>query len=617
MRSFRILILLLLCLYMSTPSWSQILGKTVTLNYRDAKVKDVLLGLESKYGVKFYYANNLIPLNTRVNVNVRNQPLSDALDKIFQETDISFVAVEDKIVLKKNPNKKKEQRLEKKKSSEVINSANNTTPVTASASIDPNNLYPAFTLEEIQSTPVVNEETFALELKELEIDTTLNEGQNYIRQKNKLTKRFMAKMDSLGKIGDEGSMQELKEKFVKATQKLKEKIKRSSDSLKSRAPLFRDKNDTSKFISPVQFTFVHPLGTNGAAAENAINRSSFNLITGKAYALEGAEFGGIMNAERSYVKGAQFGGIVNMVGAEMNGAQFAGITNLTKGMANGAQFAGIANINGDSALGFQAAGITNVVKGSYVGAQLAGIANVNNGSSDGFQAAGITNVNQGPTRGAKIAGIANISGEEHNGVQIAGILNKAKRVRGSQIGLINIADTVTGATVGLINIVKNGYNKFEIYVAEGLYANVGFRFGTPRFHTLLTIGAQPSDNKDEFRLGYGAGFGMVFPMAEKHSFNLDVMANHINEGYEAHTNTMNMLNQLKLHYEFKAKEHVRFFVGPTVNVMVSTFYDAKRARYGSNLVPNTIFDETYEGKEEDDLPVNVKIWAGFNAGMRF
>jgi len=616
MRHLKILISLFLCLCLNANAQDKVLDKTVSVNYRDSKIKDVLLGLESKYGVKFYYANNMVPLQNRVSVNLKNQPLRVVLETVFQNTDISYVMADEKIVLRKDANKPKKQKQARKQTQQLPVKTEENTLV---ASVDLQSLMPAFSLTEVQSVPVVDANTFNLEQLEELKDTSIRNEENFTKQKNRLLKRYMAKMDSLGKIGDVGGMEELKEKFGSAMHKLKTKVKAIADSLKVKSiPLFRDNKDTALIKAPAQLTFVHPIGTNGSKANRVVNNLSINVLTGYAYALDGAEFAGLVNTEKAYVKGAQFAGIANIVGTDVNGAQFAGITNVTGGMANGAQFAGISNINGDNAIGIQAAGIVNTNNGSFLGAQLAGIANVNNGSGAGFQAAGIANVNNGPSRGTEIAGIVNFTKEEHNGVQMAGILNKAKRVRGSQIGLINIADTVTGVTLGLINIVKNGYNKLEVYGSEALYGNVAFRFGSQKFHTIAAIGVQPSSKSTDMRFGYGGGFGSVLDVSRKSSVNFDLMAMHIQEGTKDYTNKLNLLSQFKVMFATKLSGKLYAFAGPTFNVMVSQHYDKARGVYGSQLMPNVLFDETpVIHREEENFPTNVKGWIGFNAGLRF
>lgn len=613
MRHLKILVSLLLCLYATVYAQDPVLNTTISINYRDAKLKDVLLGLERNYHVKFYYANNLIPLHTRVSIHKTNAPLGEVLQQLFRNSEVEYVAVSGKIVLKKSM---------RPRSGSKQGQAQPVSVMTANASleepIDPATLQPAFNLSEVKSVPVVDERTFALPELNLRDSLITPLSQTYSQQKNKLLKRYMAKMDSLSKIGDIGSMESLKVQFVEAMGKLKAKVKAASIAIKAKEfPLFRDTKDTARLTSPFQLTLVTPLGTNGHLSSQTTNKVSFNVWVGYAYALDGVEFGGLCNNERATVNGAQFAGISNVVGSDVNGGQFAGIANVSGGMVNGAQFAGIVNINGDSATGMQAAGISNVNNGSFMGTQLAGISNVNNGSGAGFQAAGIANVNDGSMRGVQIAGIANIAKAECDGAQIAGVLNRAKRVRGSQIGLINIADTVTGATIGLLNIVKNGYNKFEVYGAEALYANAAFRFGTRGFHTILAVGIKPSSDSKQAFFSYGLGFGSALALAPKVDMHFDLMANHLNHGFDRYTDRMNLLNQFKTTVSYKLANHLHLFAGPSFNVLVSqqsTESLAEPSVYG-----NTFSNTSYQNKNWEDGydKVNVKLWLGFNAGLRF
>ena len=52
------------------------------------------------------------------------------------------------------------------------------------------------------------------------------------------------------------------------------------------------------------------------------------------------------------------------------------------------------------------------------------------------------------------------------------------------------------------------------------------------------------------------------------------------------------------------------FAGPVWNIMVSKLYDEETQKYGSHIVPYAFYDKTKNGN-------NVKMWIGFNAGIRF
>jgi hypothetical protein len=639
MRHLKILILLLLCLAGRARAQDKLLEQTVSIHYVDAKLRDVLLGLESKYGIQFYYASNLVPLNKRVTVNIKNQPFTKALEQVLEGSEVEYVLAGDKVVLRRLPTPKP-KKSSKREQSLPDNS------LTASADI--RDLRPAFSLAEVRSVPVVNEATFSLaSLEHLPTSDSVLSQKTLSETKSRLFKSYIAKMDSLGKIGDMGSMDELKAKFSASMNKLNEKIKALAKT--TRAVLINE-DDSTQTKSNAQLSFVYPIGTNGVEGANMVNRTSVNVLTGYAKGLEGVEAAGLVNVNETYVHGAQFAGAVNtnkqemkgiqgagvanVVGKNVKGAQFAGVANVTSGQLEGVQgsgvlnlarktvvgfqSAGVANVAGDSSMGLQAAGVTNIVDGSFLGTQFAGVANINDGSFNGFQAAGVANINEGPARGVQVASILNYTREEHNGVQISGVLNKAKRVRGSQIGLVNMADTVTGVTLGLINLVKNGYNKLEIYGSEALYGNVAFRFGSQKFHTIAAVGIQPSSKSADFRLGYGGGFGSAWNVSPRSLFNFDLMALHIQEGTDDYTNKLNLLCQLKASFVTKLAGKLYVFAGPTFNVMVSQHFDKTRGAYGSQLMPSPLFDETETiHRDHGDYPTNVKGWVGFNAGIRF
>lgn len=58
--------------------------------------------------------------------------------------------------------------------------------------------------------------------------------------------------------------------------------------------------------------------------------------------------------------------------------------------------------------------------------------------------------------GLQISGLCNLGAREVKGVQIAGILNKAKNVKGVQIGLVNWCEQMTGVQIGVVNVIKQG-----------------------------------------------------------------------------------------------------------------------------------------------------------------
>lgn len=157
--------------------------------------------------------------------------------------------------------------------------------------------------------------------------------------------------------------------------------------------------------SPVQFSFVPGLSTNGLYNSQVVNAVSLNALAGYSAGVNGIEIAGLFNVNKHNVKNFQAAGLINTVG----------------GTVNGVQWAGIGNIVLDSVSAFQIAGIFNAVKSNFFGVQISGIANANKGNMTGTQLAGIVNLNGKKLKGTQWAGIGNNNVKAVNGWQMAGI----------------------------------------------------------------------------------------------------------------------------------------------------------------------------------------------------
>jgi len=72
----------------------------------------------------------------------------------------------------------------------------------------------------------------------------------------------------------------------------------------------------------------------------------------------------------------------------------------------------------------------------------------------------------------------------------------------------------------------------------------------------------------------------------------------------------NIINQFRWLTSWQIAKHLSIYAGPTFNVQVS---DAGLYPEGveSPLAPYTFYDKTFNNQ------TNVKMWIGFNAGLRF
>lgn len=603
MRHYKTFVLLLLCLLIYNISNAQGLDKIVTMRFEEKNLGFILDDLQKNHGLNFSYSNNQIPLERKFSLTVSNVTLRSVLEDLCRKAELNYQIVGKSLVLTK-------AKIQKK----------------------------------IKNSAGLNIKGEPIEMREVEIlnasikptlvlptEDRIQLKKEFLIEKKKLLEVYDLKADSLKQNQAQLTVAELKIKlkmlmkdFRKDLKALKQNIgEKKIFEAKPKEAIETENVDTTILQRDWQVSFLTPIGTNGLESGKYTNKVSFNVLSGYAGGLRGAEFGSLANIERGKVKGAQFAGIANIVNDDMKGAQFAGITNVVNGYSKGGQFSGIANITADSSDAIHAAGITNVVGGNVFGAQLAGIANVAKGnmigpqgagivnavkgSMYGVQVAGIANVASKDIRGTQIAGIANISAKTVSGLQVAGIINLAKKVRGSQIGLINYADSVSGVQIGLISIAKNGYRKFEVFGGEALYGNVAFKMGMPHFYNIFAAGAGAISNG--FSWGVGYGFGSDFKLSKVTNLNIDLLCYQLNEG-EFITRELNLLNQAKINFSFLISNKTRLFVGPVFNIKVSNVTNDENSNVGAEMVPWNLYDKTVSG-------TNVMIWPGLHAGFRF
>lgn len=340
---------------------------------------------------------------------------------------------------------------------------------------------------------------------------------------------------------------------------------------------------------PFQLSLVPGFGTSRGPKEGYTNQFSVNIFVGYEHSLDGAEFGGLYNINKQNVQGAQFAGFGNTVGGNLRGAQFGGLLNTVSGKVRGMQYAGIMNVTGEEVQGAQFAGYMNYAD-----------------SINGVQGAGLVNISNKSAKGAQLAGIGNWA-RDMQGVQISAFINRAKHVKGTQIGLINIADTVeNGVTVGLINIVKKGKMQLAIENNEVIDFNIAFRSGTNRLYSVLFVGAQA---KEDYLWTYGAGFGTEFKLKNKWNSSIELTAQNINPK-EDYYEELNLLNRLSWNFGYQFANHLSFSAGPVLNVYVTEVYNTETGQYGDDIDMGNFYNETFSD-------TNVKMWIGYNVSIKF
>jgi hypothetical protein len=622
MRFYTILVMIFLYLFFNQYAEAQVLEKKISLKPGRITIGQALKKIKQVYGIKFSYANNIIPESREVYINLQNATLKELLDKLFSGTSITYQLVGDQVVLKRDRVKAK--------------STTSTKPILPDSSVKVINNQKESTVKEDAAAVFVSNDNLIIpdttEKITIEYSSIMNEDPKsrkelrriYRLEKKKLRKLYAYKRDSLANT-DPAATSDTHKKFKETIELLKREVNQLKDSLsklpmKVRSVLNKDtsgftpddrnKKDSSQYKNvPVQVTFVSPIGTNGSECGNAINKASFNIIGGYAAGLDGIEFGSIANVEKDYVHGLQFSGFTNLVGREVHGGEFAGFLNVCGKDVRGVQYAGFANICGDSVTGTQGAGFCNVNNGSFKGLQTAGFCNVNKGACKGLQAAGFCNINSDSLHGMQVAGFANVSNGNVKGLQAAGFINVAKKVKGVQLGFINIADSIKGIPIGFLSIVRRGYRRTEIYGSESMYGNIAFKTGVRQFYNILYLGGQLENNY--YRWAFGYGIGSEFKLAKRVAVNADLISMHVNEN-EGFTDQLNLLNQMRLTLGIGLSKKTYLFLGPSFNVMVSQFLNYSDNVLGSKIAKGTLYDKT-----TGSIPTNVKMWIGVNGGLRF
>ena len=554
----------------------------MSFHYNKTPLKSILSDISKKHHVAFSYSHEVIQAERVVSFHVDKKPLDVALNQLFSENSIAHAKIGDQIVLKPS------------------NRTDNEAVPTQISQQSPEEIDP-FSASIDQSIK---------ELEEIKAQKTQELAQQKMAEEIRIReKRQEILSDVIGGMDMEPT--------TNLSSKAIEPIKASpipthftnlspTQVLATEATLPNIETNAPeatkhKGYRLAQASIFPMLGTN-IDNPDLINRLSFNLFWGVNGGLEGMELGLFGNSLKRDMNGCQIAGLFNTIGNQTNGLQIAGLFNLSAGNLNGLQVSGLWN-TAKNTNGMQIAGLFNLSSGNLNGMQISGFGNIASENTNGSQIAGFMNVAK-DINGKQIAGGLNIA-REVNGMQI-GAINRAKTVRGIQFGIINIVDSIQGIPFGLINIVrKNGYNKIEFSAAETMHANLSFKFGARALYSILEVSAHR--NLKTWSAGYG--LGAFCPMGRVAGFNFEVVGAQVNENIHWQRE-LNLLNQVRMTFDFRFTKHFSFFVGPTFNVMVSRIYNADTGQYGSEIPLYHLYNDTFNR-------TNIKMWIGAKAGFRF
>jgi hypothetical protein len=376
----------------------------------------------------------------------------------------------------------------------------------------------------------------------------------------------------------------------------------------------------------IQASILPFVGTNGRLSGNVINDYSVNFFGGYSLGTRQIELGFFVNIDRGDVSWLQIAGFGNLVGRNVYGVQAAGFANVNGGETKAVQVAGFANTNQGNARGVQVAGFSNVnlrqadgvlvagfvnfVRGESFGMQVAGFGNVQTAPYRGSQVAGFFNFNQREILGSQVAGFSNIATDSVWGSQVATVFNYGGHVRGSQIGLINYAKSVRGAPIGLLSFVKNGYHKIEVAADEAFYTNLAFRTGVRKFYNIVFAGIQPTTQQGDNVWTFGYGLGSARKLNRWVHLNLDVTAQHVNQG--KFTEHLSLLNKAHTGFDIHFAPKFSLYLGATLNgYLTKTNFDGYPELF-RDWQPNIFHDEPIQSGS-----TRLQMWVGWKAGLRF
>lgn len=337
--------------------------------------------------------------------------------------------------------------------------------------------------------------------------------------------------------------------------------------------------------TPFQASLTPGLSTHGIMSSQVINKVSLNILGGYTAGTDGVEVAGAFNITKGNVKKLQVAGLFNGVGGSVDGVQVAGALNDVRTNTKGVQVAGLLNHVKEKAEGVQVAGAVNVVSKDMKGIQIAGLGNLTSKNLNGMQ----------------IAGFGNITSQKMKGTQIAGFFNYAKEMDGLQIGIVNIAGRSNGYSLGLINYVRHGYHKLSFSTNETINANASFKMGNANLYNIILAGKNFADSANIETAGLG--FGHDFIISNRFSVAAEITSQYLYLGNWDHSN---FLHRFQTNLQIQLIKGVSIFGGPVYSIYSTDAPEGSSGKgYKQNIAP----------AKHDYISKSAKGWIGWNVGI--
>lgn len=551
------------------------LEKKVTIEVKDQRVSEVLKKISRAGAFYFSYSGTLIKQDSLVSLTMRNTPVRELLNKLF-DNKVDYTENGEYIILRYAANR---------------------------FTIEPENITTAEKLYLI-SGYVIDTQT-GLKVKQASVyekrllQSTLTDGNGHFKLK------FKGDHNEVILTASKESYRDTTLIFLSDIKIKPEAYKDQDDRTANVGYGDIENSGIGKFFisskqriqslnipyffahTPFQASFIPGLSSHGIMSSQVVNKVSLNILGGYTAGTDGFEIAGLFNITKGDVKKMQVAGLFNQAGGSVNGVQVAGLLN---------------DVRGDKK-GFQVAGLFNNVKKEAEGFQVAGICNLGGKSMKGMQTAGVLNITSKSFNGFQVAGVANIVSKDMDGVQIAGVFNYAKKVKGLQIGLINVADTSSGWSIGLLNFIKNGYHKVSVYTNETVNTNISLKTGNAKLYTILFVGMNIS-NQEKIKTA-GIGLGHDFILNKRLSLGVEITGQNL---YLGNWDKANLLSRVQTNLQYELCKGISIFGGPAYAIYSGdTPAGSSAPGYKQNVVPT----------HHASFGNATKGWIGFNAGITF
>lgn len=310
---------------------AQDLAATGFFQYKDVPLGTVLSDISRDFHLRFSYSPDVISLNEKINLDLRNSRLDQALAAIYDQTGITYQPIGGNLVLKKDPNWSRPQLISRK-------------------------------------TPKAPLETDPLKRNPVTVPSKLSGTELQQFKKNGGGNQNLAlpqiKVMPFPQTSEKSSRQLSLVPYVGINAGVDEEVTHNlSVNLLWGMSGSVDGVEVGGFAN----TVLHNL--------NGIQIAGFlNSVGGVA---EGTQLAGAMNMAMGEAELSQGAGLMNIAAKNFSGSQVAGVGNLINGEADAIQMGGLFNvIGGDAPASFQMSTLFNHQENGRIGYQVAGLFNV-------------------------------------------------------------------------------------------------------------------------------------------------------------------------------------------------------------------------------------------------